>query len=112
METEQQAELRQLVVEATRALAHLEADRLEEMALCCEALNRDCSWSAIQDRAELVRQAQDAAGEMAVFARVLEATRANMNVLRRLQELRTEHLEYGRGVESIRLVTVRGHGND
>ncbi len=112
METEQQTELRQLVAEATHALARLEVGRLEEMALCCEALNRDGRWSAIADRAELVRQAQDAAGEMAVFARVLEATRSNANVLRRLEELRAERLEYGHAVESGHGGAVRGHGND
>ena len=33
-------ELKELVVEASRALARLDADRLEEMALSCQALNR------------------------------------------------------------------------
>jgi hypothetical protein len=32
---------------------------------------------------------------MAVFARVLDATRANLNVLNRLRELRAGRLEYG-----------------
>ncbi len=31
---------------------------------------------------------------MAVFSRVLEATRANLNVMRKLRELRTDRLEY------------------
>ncbi len=34
-------ELKELVVEASRALARLDAPRLEELALSCEALNRD-----------------------------------------------------------------------
>jgi hypothetical protein len=34
---------------------------------------------------------------MAVFARVLEATRANLNVMNRLRELRTGRLEYREG---------------
>ena len=34
-------ELKQLVGEASRALASLDADRLEELALSCQALNRD-----------------------------------------------------------------------
>jgi hypothetical protein len=33
--------LKELVVEASRALARLDADRLEEFALSCQALNRD-----------------------------------------------------------------------
>jgi hypothetical protein len=33
--------LKELVVEASRALARLDADRLEELALSCQALNRE-----------------------------------------------------------------------
>ena len=36
-------ELKALVVEASLALARLDADRLEELALSCQALNRDLS---------------------------------------------------------------------
>ena len=32
---------------------------------------------------------------MATFARVLDATRANLNVMNRLRELRSGRLEYG-----------------
>jgi len=47
--------------------------------------------------AMLALEAKDAAGDMAVFARVLEATRANLNVMNRLRELRTGRLEYREG---------------
>jgi len=76
-------ELKQIVREASRALARLDADRLEELARSCEALN-----GAQLGRADLARQARDAAGEMAVLARVLDATRANLDVMRRLRDLR------------------------
>jgi hypothetical protein len=33
--------LKELVVEASRALARLDAERLEELALSCQALNRE-----------------------------------------------------------------------
>ena len=89
-------ELKELVVEASLALARLDADRLEELALSCQALNRDLApGSARSERAELARQAREAAGDMAVFARVLEATRANLEVMNRLRELRDGRLEYG-----------------
>ena len=51
MALEQRAEqsrhpkLKELVVEASRALARLDADRLEELALSCQALNRDLARS-------------------------------------------------------------------
>ncbi len=71
-------ELKELVIEASRALARLDADRLEELALSCQALNRDLPLPASPERAALAVEARAAAGEMAAFARVIEATRANL----------------------------------
>ncbi len=87
--------LKELVSEATRALSHLDADRLEELALSCQALNRALTDEDAAARAAVVFEAKDATGDMAVFARVLEATRANLNVMSRLRELRAGRLEYG-----------------
>ena len=87
--------LRELVVEASRSLARLDADRLEELALCCQALNRDLAPANREQRAELARQAKEATGDMATFSRVLEATQANLNVMKRLRDLRAGRLEYG-----------------
>ena len=94
--------LKELVVEASRALARLDADRLEELALSCQALNRDLTDRDLlhgdaADRAALVLECKEAEGDMAVFARVLEATRANLNVMNRLRELRARRLEYREG---------------
>lgn len=94
-------ELKQLVVEASRALATLDADRLEELALSCQALSRDLMPVSRADarvgavaRQGLARQAREAAADMALFDRVLEATRANLKVLRRLRELRSGRFDY------------------
>ena len=89
--------LKDLVIEASRALARLDAERLEELALSCQALNRDLAHADAEARAALAREAKEAAGDMAVFARVLEATRANLNVMNRLRELRAGRLEYREG---------------
>jgi hypothetical protein len=89
---EKQSELKALVVEASRALARLDADRLEELALSCKALNRDLTPA---NRQELACQAREAAGDMAVFARVLEVTRANLGVMNRLRDLHAGRAEYG-----------------
>ncbi|MGA2887328.1 MAG: hypothetical protein ABSE51_04700 [Terracidiphilus sp.] len=91
--------LKELVVEASQALARLDADRLEELALSCQALNRDLGHRDLaggdaDGRAALAVEAKEAVGEMAVLARVLEATRANLNVMNRLRELRQGGLEY------------------
>lgn len=87
-------ELKQIVREASRALAQLDADRLEELAISCAALNREVRAADELERAELAREARQAAGEMAVFGRVLEATRANLAVMNRLRELRQGRIEY------------------
>lgn len=99
--------LKTLVAEASRALAHLDANRLEELALSCQALNRDLRPS---DREAFSGQVREAAGDMAVFARVLEATRANLNVMNRLRELHAGRLEYGerRHLKSLGTENVDG----
>jgi hypothetical protein len=94
------AELRAVVVEASQSLARLDASRLQELALSCEALNRqmeqlgqegqeDAGW-----RNGLARQAREARQDMEIFGRVLEATRANLNVMQRLRAMRMGELEY------------------
>jgi len=105
-------ELKEIVVEASRALARLDAARLEELAISCQALTRSLNSTNLDDRKLLVRQAREAKSDMAVFARVLDATRANLSVMNRLRELRAGRLEYterqargGAGAEG-------GHGDD
>jgi hypothetical protein len=49
---------------------------------------------------------------MAVFARVLEATRANLNVMNRLRELRAGRLEYGERQMRGWTRTESGHGDN
>lgn len=87
-------ELKELVVEASRALARLDATRLEELALSCQALTQAQTSKDLSERALLALQAREAVTDMAVFTRVLEATRANLNVMKRLHELRVGRLEY------------------
>jgi hypothetical protein len=106
--------LKDIVSEAARALAQLDADRLEELALSCQALNRDLMREAGGDsspsssrdrdsgivpfnavgRARLAAEAREARRDMALFARVLDATRANVHVIERLRDLRSGRLEY------------------
>ena len=102
-------ELKQIVAEASRALALLDADRLEELARACQALNRDHL-----DSAGRAREARDAAGDMAVFARVLDATRANLHVMHRLRELRMGAVSYEPGSPLTPGWTLPEscHGND
>lgn len=86
-------ELKGLVLEASRALAGLEASRLEELALCCQALNRDVD-AGLVDRSDVAREARGAVAEMESFRRVLQGTRENLGVMARLRDLRMGRLEY------------------
>jgi hypothetical protein len=45
-------------------------------------------------RESLTRESREAMGDMATFARVLEATRANLNVMNRLRSLRAGQRDY------------------
>ena len=107
--------LRELVVEATLALARLDAERLEELALSCRALNRDLAGLSEAEGAERNRQARDASGEMAVFGRVLDATRANLEVMDRLSERRGRR-EYTSSRAAISAgpwaLAEKNHGHD
>ena len=87
-------ELKEIVVEASRALAHLDADRLEELASSCQALNRDLPATMSFPHPELIEQVRAAQNDMATFAHVLDATRANLDVIRRLREIRMGRRDY------------------
>lgn len=87
-------ELRELVVEASLALARLDAERLEELAVCCRALNRGLAGLSGEDRAEFQRQAHGASRDMEVFGRVLAATEAHLEVMNRVHERMRGGLEY------------------
>ena len=104
-------DLKELVIEASRALAQLDASRLEELALSCQALNRVFADSGVESRARLVGQARKASKDMEAFARILDATRGNLGVINRLRELRAGRLEYGERQARGWVPTVNGHGN-
>ena len=104
--------LKELVLEASRALALLDADRLEALALSCQALNRELAAPAPLERPALAMEVREAAGDMAVFARVLEVTRANLNVMRRLRESHRDRLEYREPQVRGWARTETGHGDN
>src|SRR5580658_2692044 len=87
-------ELKELVRDATRALAQLDVNRLHELALSCEALTKMPLVVTTKNSEERTRQALAVKSDMDVFARVLEATRANVRVMERLRELRTGKRTY------------------
>ena len=105
-------QLKELVGEASRALARLDADRLEELSLSCQALNRELPLLGLDRRLELACQSRETDGDMATFARVIDATRANLNVMNRLRELRCGRLEYGDNNAQGADTGESGHGDN
>jgi len=105
-------QLRELVVEASQALARLDAARLEELALSCRALNREMAAAGDADRARLRSQALESASDMAVLGRVLEVTRSNLQVMCRLRELRRGRVEYSEAQARGWVRTESEHGDN
>lgn len=91
MKANQNSELKAVVAEVSEALTRLDADRLEELARWCDSLIGDLPPESGD---ELTRQSREAARDMMILARVLDATRANVAVMKRLRELRAGDLEY------------------
>lgn len=87
--------MKEIVQEASQALAHLDAGRLEELAHSCHALNRELRQP--NARVRLFDEACSGQREMALLACVLDATRANLRVLRQLSAMRADRVEYGPG---------------
>jgi len=102
-----QTELKTLLSEASNALAHLAGDRLEEMASYCATLIGDRGPA----QESLDSASREAWKETAIFMRVLEATRANLNVMRRLREIHMSRLEYGRSADDNGLSKESDHGD-
>ena len=114
--TSRHSTLKDLILEASRALSHLDANRLEELALACQTLNRDVlerdPVQLKESSAALAHEASEAQSELAIFGRVLEATRANLAVMNRLRELREGRLEYGQPGAHPYPTAGGAHGND
>ncbi len=110
-------ELKALAAEASRALAALDAARLEELAVYCEALIRKLGPELMErdGRRKMARQVREAQDDMAVLGRVLEATRANLCVMTRLREIRLGQIEYkalgGMAIGSIGTGSQAGDGD-
>lgn len=98
-----------LLQEATDALVRMDADRLEELARCCDDLNRQMQVAAPSTRSGrgavsspdsasfsmrgFEQQLSAQRASMAVMARLLAETRANLRVLTRLHMLRLKAAE-------------------
>jgi hypothetical protein len=103
--------LKELIEEATQALSQLDAERLDELALSCQALNRGCSLDQPTECAMNAGEARQAIPAMHVFSRVLEATRTNLEFMNRLNKPGCGRLEYRTVAERKWESGWIGHGN-
>jgi hypothetical protein len=87
-------ELREALIAASRALARLDADRLEELALSCQALVSGFERGAGANLQQGSRP-RDGGRELTELGLVLRATQANLAVLRGLRRGGATELEYG-----------------
>jgi hypothetical protein len=97
-------ELKSLLLEASQALARLDARRLEEIALLCTALIREdsqCGLSALNS--------PEIRKELTVFGCVVEATKANLGVLRSLRDRENLDLDYS--LPALRSTSEVAHGD-
>ncbi len=87
--------LHELILETTRALAHLDADRLEALRDHCVVLERAYQSPLFRRRYDLVSPVWKAQRSLCALAAILEQTRVNLAVLRRLDGVRGGDLGYG-----------------
>ena len=104
--------LKELVLEASRSLARLDANRLDELVISCRALSSNLDTWKSADRAWLASEAGYAAREMVAFAAVLDATRANIRVMRQVTEFQKELPQYGPVAGHSGLATEAKHGDN
>jgi hypothetical protein len=102
-------ELRAIVVQAAQLLARLDVNKLEELALSCEALSNVPSPGVQQ---ALASEARATRRDMDVLAKVLEATRNNAAVMNRLRRMHESRKEYGGDAGSQMKVPEAAHGHD
>jgi len=75
-----------IVQQAIAALIAMDAERLEELALCCADLNRGWEENGLSQEAGV--HLQSAGSDLELLKRILHETRANLTVLTQLHTIR------------------------
>lgn len=78
--------LKGIVQQATAALIAMDAERLEELALCCADLNRE--WDGPVARSQAASELRGVGSDLDLLKSILRETRANLTVLSRLHTIR------------------------
>lgn len=101
--------LKNMVMDASEALARLDAARLEELAISCRTLK---DRLATRPAGDLAQEASEAACQMVPLGRVLDATRANLRVLQHLERLRAGVTGYAHGAGQRWTTTESSNGHN
>jgi hypothetical protein len=96
MEPSIPSRLQEMVRETIYALTFLDAARLQVLAQSCRILTRDLASRDDEDL-RLAREAAEARADIRTLARVLEGTKANLQVLYQLRNPGDGSLGYGPG---------------
>jgi hypothetical protein len=91
--------LKGIVQQATAALIAMDAERLEELALCCADLNREWDKSGACGRA--VSDLRGVESDRNLLKAILSETRANLTVLSRLHTIRLREALYLESRQSL-----------
>lgn len=105
-------ELKELLAEASRALARLDAERLEKLVISCHALNCGLAGKEAECPLPGLSEPRAIAHEMRTFARVMEMTRANWDFIHGLRAMGEDQLEYGPVTRQGWMRTRSARGNN
>jgi hypothetical protein len=86
--------LKQMIADASLALARLDAETLEALAIACGTCERVAAEEATT-RDGLALEATNAANQMLVFSRLLDVTKQNLSVMRQATTSAYGHEGYG-----------------
>jgi hypothetical protein len=99
-------------MEASGALARLDADGLETLAASCQALSCEFASTGSGNLEALAHEARDAAREILSFARVLDEMRTSLRVMSSVMNLQRGLPGYGPQAGYGRRRMERTHGDD
>ncbi len=103
-------QLKNVAIEASQALASLDAERLE--ALVVSLTRADRNGRSLSEELTTVEEAVAAVGSMSLLAKMLEATRANLRVIEQAADMTNGSAGYGPGAASRWNAMERAHGDN
>jgi hypothetical protein len=108
----QTSDLTGILAETLRALARLDVESLEGIALRAEDLVRESRFGNLKLQIRISMERGTVEGEMGVLRRTLQVTSANLTFMRGLSSMPGNRLEYGRALANTSPTAEVEYGND